>query len=61
MTDLPKTMRALTLTGDGYSGTAEGPVITDARAYFAVSEVPVPALKDGEALIRMPRPRPSTH
>ena len=53
MTDLPRTMRALTLTGDGYSGTAEGPVIADARAYLAVSELPVPALKEGEALIRM--------
>jgi NADPH:quinone reductase-like Zn-dependent oxidoreductase len=53
MTDLPKMMRALVLKGDGYSGGAEGPLIEDASEYLALTEVPLPTLGDGDALVRM--------
>ncbi|MEL6582538.1 MAG: zinc-binding dehydrogenase [Pseudomonadota bacterium] len=53
MTQLPETMRALILKGDGYSGTSEGPEMQDAGQFLEVGEVAVPQLAEGEALVRM--------
>lgn len=53
MTDLPETMRALTLKGEGYSGTTEGPSIETLEPYLELSTIPLPQVKEGFALIRM--------
>ncbi|MBB5516759.1 NADPH:quinone reductase-like Zn-dependent oxidoreductase [Rubricella aquisinus] len=53
MTDLPETMKALILTENGYSGTAEGPAIDRLEPYLEAAEIAVPQVKDGFALIRM--------
>ncbi len=42
MPELPKTMTAILQTGDGYSGTSEGPHIDDAANYLETAEIPVP-------------------
>lgn len=53
MTELPKTMTAILQTGDGYSGTAEGPAIADASAYLEVGQIDVPTPGPGQVLIRL--------
>ncbi|WP_425043696.1 zinc-binding dehydrogenase [Primorskyibacter sp. S87] len=53
MTALPQTMTALLQKGDGYSGTAEGPAITDASRYLETAEIPVPTPGPGQVLIRL--------
>ncbi|MCW9043739.1 MAG: zinc-binding dehydrogenase [Pseudopelagicola sp.] len=53
MPELPKTMTAILQTGDGYSGTSEGPHIDDAANYLETAEIPVPTPGPGQVLIRV--------
>jgi len=49
---LPKTMHALVLKEDGFSGTSEGPAISSLEPYLDYAEIDVPEPGDGEVLIR---------
>ena len=49
----PTDMLALLQTNDGYSGTAEGPRIDKLDDYLEAATIPVPALNDGQVLVRM--------
>lgn len=53
MTDLPEKMTAVLQTGAGFSGTAEGPFITDAADYLELAEIPVPAPGRNQVLVRL--------
>ncbi|MBR9843600.1 MAG: zinc-binding dehydrogenase [Rhodobacteraceae bacterium] len=53
MSELPKTMLAVLQTGDGYSGTSEGPQIDDAARYLETADIPVPTPGAGQVLIRV--------
>lgn len=53
MPDLPETMTAVLQTGDGYSGTSEGPQIDDASKYLELAEIPVPKPGKGQVCIRV--------
>lgn len=53
MTNLPKTMFAVTQKFDGYSGTATGPSIEDAADWLDAAEIPVPTPGPGQVLIRL--------
>jgi NADPH:quinone reductase-like Zn-dependent oxidoreductase len=50
---LPKTMHALALKNEGYSGTSEGPAITSLDPYLALAEVEVPTPGPGQALVKV--------
>lgn len=51
--NIPKTMRALTVKGSGFSGTQEGPSIAALEPYLDFQEIPVPSLESGQLLIRV--------
>lgn len=53
MTELPETMAAVVQTGDGYSGKATGPAITDAALHLEAARVAVPRPGPGQVLIRV--------
>lgn len=53
MSDIPQKMTALLQTGDGYSGTFEGPAIDDASKYLEIAEIDVPTPGPGQVLIRL--------
>ena len=53
MTDLPEKMFAVIQKRDGYSGKAEGPVITDASEYVENAELPVPTPGPGQVVIKV--------
>lgn len=53
MTVLPKTMRAVLQTGDGYSGTFEGPQIKDAALYLKDADIEMPVPDVGQVLIKV--------
>jgi len=53
MNDIPQTMTALLQKGDGFSGSYEGPAISDASVYLETANVPVPQPGDGQVLIRL--------
>ena len=53
MTQISDTMRALIQTADGYSGTSEGPAISDAAPYLEDAHIPVPTPAKGQVLIKL--------
>ncbi len=55
MTEIPKKMQALVLTGDGYSVQATGPAISDASDWLELKEIDVPTPGEGEVLIEVLR------
>ena len=46
-------MKAILLTGDGYAGTATGPLIDNASDWVELATVPLPVCDISQALIRM--------
>lgn len=50
---IPQTMQALILKGDGYSGTAEGPVIEALDPWLELAEIDVPKPGAGQVLIKV--------
>jgi len=48
-------MQAILQTGDGYAGTASGPLIGDAADWLELATVRVPKITEGQALIRVRR------
>ena len=53
MTDVPATMKALTVIGSGFSGTAEGPSITTLDPYVELKNIPVPRPDKDQVLVRV--------
>ena len=53
MAPLPDTMHALVLKHDGYSGTSEGPTITDLKDWVSLEETAVPRPGSGQVLINI--------
>ncbi|MEQ9695882.1 zinc-binding dehydrogenase [Shimia sp. SDUM112013] len=53
MSDLPDTMFAVLQKGEGYSGAAEGPAISDASEYLEAAEIPVPTPGAGQVLVKL--------
>jgi len=51
--NIPTEMLALVQKHDGYSGTSEGPQIDSLDPYLEAATIPVPALQDGQVLIKM--------
>ena len=49
----PQSMFALIQKHDGYSGTSEGPHIETLDPYLEATEIAVPALNDGQVLIKL--------
>ena len=50
---VPSTMNALILKGDGFSGTAEGPVIESLETWLDLATVDVPKPEVGQVLIKV--------
>ncbi|MCB1464858.1 MAG: alcohol dehydrogenase catalytic domain-containing protein [Nitratireductor sp.] len=53
MTDIPASMKALTVIGNGFSGTAEGPSITTLDPFVTHEEIAVPQPGAGEVLVKI--------
>lgn len=53
MVEIPKTMQAVVQLADGYSGSAEGPIINDAAEYVADAVIDVPEVGVKQVLIKM--------
>ncbi|WP_164658954.1 alcohol dehydrogenase catalytic domain-containing protein [Tropicibacter sp. Alg240-R139] len=53
MTQIPEIMFAVVQTGDGYSGQATGPAISDAADYLENREVAVPTPGPGQVLVKL--------
>ncbi|NDV87851.1 alcohol dehydrogenase catalytic domain-containing protein [Aurantimonas aggregata] len=53
MAALPDTMHALVLKHDGYSGTSDGPTITDLKDWVSLEEISVPKPGARQVLIKI--------
>ena len=51
--NIPKTMQALVVKGEGFSGTSEGPSITALEPWLELREIDVPQPAQGQVLVKV--------